>query len=294
MINRKRCDLNVTDGQTAVSLDSNTVSSMKQDVFFHASAWLANDESRLEHNCEKWAGIPYKHYLESVYGLLTYQQRELIQAMDPQNYSELSECLCVAECNYANIGPMAFNGAEKKIEFLRSVSYGDAITSRERFAECVLNLPENERKNLIYLYPRSKMVNKMFSLYIDRERLMALRSLKRKEVGIFWVVEQKVLIHTCSYSAALRDEDILVYPLNHQDIWTKAYKSEYRVAYNYYPRGSIQFDNVRNVTRILYDINAAFQAIKLSHNYADVELIAEESYESHPWIEELEDGVFEE
>ena len=130
-------------------------------------------------------------------------------------------------------------------------------------------------------------------MFTQRQHHLINRRQKQENVGIFWIVNDHLWIHTCNYQAAKHEGDFLHYPLSHQEVWQQAYHAEYPVDYDFYPRGSIQFDDRRCVTQIYYDEVISGHSISLSHNYADFELTAYAPYQSKQWETEMSRIQFE-
>lgn len=103
----------------------------------------------------------------------------------------------------------------------------------------------------------------------------------KETVGLFFVVNGKLLLHECPRSAALRYGDFLNDPMSHDEVWRAKYQRLYQVDFDYYPRGRILYDCVRNVTRIFYDSCAVKEARKLAEEYEAVELMQDEHYQCH-------------
>ena len=74
-----------------------------------------------------------------------------------------------------------------------------------------------------------------------------------KDVGIFFVVDNKPLIHCCSLEESEQTEYFCNFPFSHYDIWNLFYINKYKVDFDYYPRGRIIFDKTLNIFRIFYD-----------------------------------------
>lgn len=72
-------------------------------------------------------------------------------------------------------------------------------------------------------------------------------------VGIFFLVNGKLLLHTCSFDEALSYGDFLNYPLSHDHVWIKHYHAQYKVDFDYWPRGRIIYNTKTEVYTVFYD-----------------------------------------
>ncbi len=70
-------------------------------------------------------------------------------------------------------------------------------------------------------------------------------------VGLFFVVNNKVLLHKCELSEAEKYGDFLNYPESHMQIWDKLYYKKYKVDFDYFPRGRIIY-NIKDETYYIY------------------------------------------
>lgn len=70
-------------------------------------------------------------------------------------------------------------------------------------------------------------------------------------VNLFFVVNNKFLIHECENEKAEKYGDFLNYPLSHMDVWEKYYSSKYRVDFDYFPRGRVVY-NVKEECYYIY------------------------------------------
>ena len=70
---------------------------------------------------------------------------------------------------------------------------------------------------------------------------------------VFFYVNGQFLIHGCDLEHAEKYGDFLICPDSHFDIWDRYYAGRYHVEYDYYPRGRVAYDQVRQEFRILYD-----------------------------------------
>jgi len=64
-------------------------------------------------------------------------------------------------------------------------------------------------------------------------------------VGIFFVADGEILLHTCSLAEAKAKDGpkdgLLIYPESHEQVWTRRHVENYGVEYDYFPRGRIVY-----------------------------------------------------
>ena len=72
-------------------------------------------------------------------------------------------------------------------------------------------------------------------------------------VGLFFVVNNKLLLHSCTLEEAEKYGDFLNYPESHMQIWDKYYYNKYKVDFDYFPRGRIIYNIKENIYYIYYD-----------------------------------------
>lgn len=70
-------------------------------------------------------------------------------------------------------------------------------------------------------------------------------------VGLFFVVNGKLLLHKCDLDLAEANKDFANYPKSHMDIWDKFYYSKYKKDFDYFPRGRIVYRKA-DCTYIIY------------------------------------------
>ena len=72
-------------------------------------------------------------------------------------------------------------------------------------------------------------------------------------VGIFFIVNNQVLLHKCELKEAEKYGDFLNYPESHMEIWDKYYYKKYKVDFDYFPRGRIIYNTKEQTYYIYYD-----------------------------------------
>ena len=81
---------------------------------------------------------------------------------------------------------------------------------------------------------------------------MTISSLAGK-VGLFFMADGKLLLHTCTLEEAQPYGDFLNYPHSHDDIWYKQYQHTYHVDFDYWPRGRIIYNTETQTYSLFYD-----------------------------------------
>ncbi|MDO4483764.1 MAG: hypothetical protein Q4C54_04830 [Clostridia bacterium] len=73
------------------------------------------------------------------------------------------------------------------------------------------------------------------------------------QVGVFYSVGHKLLIHTCDLKDAAISGQFLVYPYEHRSLWQRHYQKKYRVDFDYFPRGRIAYCTTDGTYTVFYD-----------------------------------------
>ena len=63
-----------------------------------------------------------------------------------------------------------------------------------------------------------------------------------QQVGLFFVVNGNIFFHGCSLTEAENYGDFKIYNRSHFEIWEKCYFENYKVDYDYFPRGRITYN----------------------------------------------------
>ena len=82
-------------------------------------------------------------------------------------------------------------------------------------------------------------------------------------VALFFVIDDKILLHKCRLENAEHYAEMRNYPRSHMDVWERHYKSEYHVDFDFYPRGRVIYDMRKEEFYIYYDPCCAKQAMKV-------------------------------
>jgi len=105
----------------------------------------------------------------------------------------------------------------------------------------------------------------------------------QRSVGIFFCVNGKTLLHTCSLDDASHYGDFLNYPLSHDAVWSKYYQGTYGVDFDYWPRGRIIYNIAEEKFILYYDACAEKEAVELKKQYGDahIDIEKDEHYQCH-------------
>lgn len=87
-------------------------------------------------------------------------------------------------------------------------------------------------------------------------------------VGLFFVVEGRVILYACPLSKAGRYGDFLDYPHSHDEIWEAKQRAQHRVDFDYYPRGRIVYDTLGDRYTIYHDRCCRKAAEMIGSRYA--------------------------
>lgn len=115
-------------------------------------------------------------------------------------------------------------------------------------------------------------------------------------VGIFFFADGNLLLHTCPLADALPYGDFLNYPLSHDDVWIKHYQAQYKVDFDYWPRGRIIYNTKENAYTVFYDSCMAQQIPLLVQSCGDQKVVLkrDEHYQCHmcnPFYSFIEAGL---
>ena len=102
-------------------------------------------------------------------------------------------------------------------------------------------------------------------------------------VGIFFVVNNQVLIHNCELSEAEKYGDFLNYPESHMEIWDKYYYKKYKVDFDYFPRGRIIYNLKEKTYYIYYDkcLENDIKNLNIIPENENVKLLKDFHYQCH-------------
>jgi len=86
-------------------------------------------------------------------------------------------------------------------------------------------------------------------------------------IGLFFMVNGKLLLHTCTLSDGEVYGDFINYPESHYTIWQCEYAHIYGVDFDFFPRGRVIFNRVKNIYLLYHDLCIATEADALRERY---------------------------
>ena len=103
------------------------------------------------------------------------------------------------------------------------------------------------------------------------------------QVGLFFAAKEKLLLHICAVADGESCGGFVNYPQSHYTVWWREYYREYRVDFDFFPRGRIIFDSVKGVYLLYYDQCIVAETEKLCGRYTDgmCEVRLDEHYQCH-------------
>lgn len=101
--------------------------------------------------------------------------------------------------------------------------------------------------------------------------------------ALFFYVNDNLLFHSCSIAEGEPYGIFINYPYSHYNIWMEKYYQEYKVDFDYYPRGRIVYRKIDNTFLIYYDRCMELQLDKIIDKFQNVryELNYDEHYQCH-------------
>ena len=102
-------------------------------------------------------------------------------------------------------------------------------------------------------------------------------------VGLFFVVDGRIILYACPLERAARYGDYLDYPHSHDAMWRKLQQTKYGVDFDSYPRGRVVFSVPENRYVISHDRCCAVAARLLVRSYAPgrADSRTDEHYQCH-------------
>jgi len=73
------------------------------------------------------------------------------------------------------------------------------------------------------------------------------------QIGLFFIVRSKLLLHNCKLAEGEPYGDFLNYPISHDKVWREQYQEKYYVDFDYYPRGRIVYNKAKQHYILYYD-----------------------------------------
>jgi len=103
------------------------------------------------------------------------------------------------------------------------------------------------------------------------------------QVGLFFVVEGKLLLHACDLADGEKCGYFINYPESHNDVWEREYYPKYLVDFDYFPRGRIIFNRKTGLYLLYHDVCVTVEASGLRGRYPEEEcdLVLDEHYQCH-------------
>jgi len=95
------------------------------------------------------------------------------------------------------------------------------------------------------------------------------------KVGLFFVIDGRIKLHTCPLAEAEIGERFRNYPESHDAVWQRKYANKYHVDYDYFPRGRIVYNNTAKLYTLYYDSCATKEATELVAQYPNGKCIME-------------------
>lgn len=91
----------------------------------------------------------------------------------------------------------------------------------------------------------------------------------KNRVGVFFVIQNELLLHTCTLEEALADKGFLVYPASYEKVWKEHYHRLYHVRYNFFPRGRIAYSVEFEYYLIYHGRCSQNQAVEIGKSYPE-------------------------
>lgn len=106
---------------------------------------------------------------------------------------------------------------------------------------------------------------------------------EKYDVGLFFYVNGRFLVHGCSLDEAEKYGDFLIYPESHYNLWDRYYIDKHDVDFDYYPRGRIAYRRADNAYLVLYDRCIGKDINHLVERYSDRKVVTgyDEHYQCH-------------
>lgn len=120
-------------------------------------------------------------------------------------------------------------------------------------------------------------------LRFGHENVIDFKSLCNPGPALFYCVNGNLLFHSCSIAEGEPYGIFINYPYSHYNIWMEKYYQEYKVDFDYYPRGRIVYRKTDNTFLIYYDRCMESQLDKIIDSFQNLhyELNYDEHYQCH-------------
>ena len=112
--------------------------------------------------------------------------------------------------------------------------------------------------------------------------MMANDSLEAR-IGLFFVMNGKLLLHTCPLADGELYGDFINYLESHDAVWRRVYYRKYRVDFDYFPRGRIIFNRATKLYLLYHDPCIANEAEALRGRFPEGKCVIglDEHYQCH-------------
>lgn len=107
--------------------------------------------------------------------------------------------------------------------------------------------------------------------------------MRNGDVCLFFYINDHFLFHSCPLEKAETYGDYLIYPESHFDIWEKHYEKQYRVDFDFFPRGRVAYRKSDQTYLIYYDrcIGENIHILEDAYFTSHVRLEYDEHYQCH-------------
>lgn len=102
-------------------------------------------------------------------------------------------------------------------------------------------------------------------------------------VGLFFIVRNELLLHSCELAEAEPYGNFLNYSFSHDKVWRENYQKKYRVDFDYYPRGRIVYNKAEQCYILYYDGCIENEAKDMQNRFSDrtCQISRDEHYQCH-------------
>ena len=102
-------------------------------------------------------------------------------------------------------------------------------------------------------------------------------------VGLFFLANGKLLLHTCTLSDGEAYGNFINYPESHDTVWQREYARHYGVDFDYFPRGRIIFNRAKSMYLLYHDPCITDEANTLCERYPMGKCVTglDEHYQCH-------------
>ena len=86
-------------------------------------------------------------------------------------------------------------------------------------------------------------------------------------IGTYFIVKHILLLHICTLYDGEINGDFINFPESHDTSWQREYAYKYEVDFDYYPRGRIIFNRVKDIYLLYHDPCIVLEASALCKRY---------------------------